>query len=54
MSMRKIIKNICTVFKNDFEGIFRRKIFGEISIEYLGSISEKKFRRSLENICRIF
>jgi hypothetical protein len=32
----------------------RRKVFGEISIEYLGSISEKKFRRSLGNICRIF
>jgi hypothetical protein len=32
----------------------RKKILGDISVEYLGSISEKNQRGSLGNICRIF
>jgi hypothetical protein len=31
-----------------------RKIFGEISVEYLGSISGKNLRGSLGNICSVF
>jgi hypothetical protein len=32
----------------------KRKVLGEISVEYLGSISRKNQRGSLGNICRIF
>jgi hypothetical protein len=32
----------------------RRKIFGELSVEYLGSISRKNQRDHRANICRIF
>jgi hypothetical protein len=32
----------------------KRKVFGEISVEYLGSISGKNQRGSLGNISRIF
>jgi hypothetical protein len=32
----------------------RRKIFGGLSVEYLGGTSGKNLRGSLGNICRIF
>jgi hypothetical protein len=37
-------KNICGDFENDSEGISQEEIFGEISVEYLGSISGKNLR----------
>jgi hypothetical protein len=48
MSIWKIIKKIFVgILKNDSEGFLRRKIFGEISMEYLGSISGKNLKGSL-------
>jgi hypothetical protein len=44
MSIRKIIKKL---FVGTLKMILRRKIFGEISVEYLGSISGKNLRGSL-------
>jgi hypothetical protein len=55
MSMRKIMEKIFVVtLKMILKVFLRRKIFGEISMEYLGSISGKNQRGSLGNICRIF
>jgi hypothetical protein len=42
--MRKIIKKL---FVGILKMILRRKIFGEISVEYLGSICGKNLRGSL-------
>jgi hypothetical protein len=45
MSMRKIIKKIFVgTLKRILKVFLRRKIFGEISMEYLGSISGKNLR----------
>jgi hypothetical protein len=38
----KYDKNICRDFKMILKVFLRREIFGEISVEYLGSISGKK------------
>jgi hypothetical protein len=55
MSTRKIIKkNIWRDFKMMLKVFLGRKIFGEISVEYLGSISGKNLRGSLGNICSVF
>jgi hypothetical protein len=46
--MRKIIKKIFVgTLKMILKVFLRRKIFGEISVEYLGSISVKNLRGSL-------
>jgi hypothetical protein len=37
-------KNICRDLRNDSEVFLRRKILGDISVEYLGSISGKNLR----------
>jgi hypothetical protein len=48
MSMRKIMKKIFVGTSKMILKIFlRRKIFGQISMEYLGSISGKNLRGSL-------
>jgi hypothetical protein len=45
MSMRKIMKNIFVeTLKMILKVFLRRKIFGELSVEYLGSISRKNLR----------
>jgi hypothetical protein len=45
MSMRKIIKKIFVgILKMILRVFIRRKIFGEISVEYLGTISRKNLR----------
>jgi hypothetical protein len=45
MSMRKIIKKISVgILKMILRVFIRRKIFGEISVEYLGTISRKNLR----------
>jgi hypothetical protein len=38
------LKNICRDFKKILRVFSGEKIFGEISVEYLGSISNKKLR----------
>jgi hypothetical protein len=49
MSMRKIMTKIFVeTLKMILKVFFRRKIFGELSVEYLGSISGKNLRGSLE------
>jgi hypothetical protein len=40
-------ENICRDFKMILKVFLRRKIFGELSVEYLGSISGKNLRGSL-------
>jgi hypothetical protein len=46
--MRKIIKKIFVgTLKMTMKVFLRRKIFGEISVEYLGNISGKNLRGSL-------
>jgi hypothetical protein len=48
MSMRKIMKKIFVeTLKLILKVFLRRKIFGELSVEYLGSISRKNLRGSL-------
>jgi hypothetical protein len=48
MSMRKIMKKIFVGTLKIFLKVFlRSKIFGELSVEYLGSISGKNLRGSL-------
>jgi hypothetical protein len=48
MSMRKVMKKIIVeTLKIILKVFFRRKIFGESSVEYLGSISKKNQRGSL-------
>jgi hypothetical protein len=55
MSMRKSINKIFVgTLKMILKVFLRRKIFGEISVEYLGSISGKNLRDHWGNICRIF
>jgi hypothetical protein len=55
MSMRKIMEKIFVVtLKMILKVVLRRKIFGELLVEYLGSISKKNLRGSLGNVCRIF
>jgi hypothetical protein len=45
MSMRKIMKKIFVeTLKLILKVFLRRKIFGELSVEYLGSISRKNLR----------
>jgi hypothetical protein len=49
MSMRKIMEKIFVgTLKMILKVFLRRKIFGEISVEYLGSISGKNQRGSLQ------
>jgi hypothetical protein len=53
MSMRKIIKKIFVgTLKMILKVFLRMKIFGEISMEYLGSISGKNLRGSLRKDLR--
>jgi hypothetical protein len=40
-------ENICRDFKLILKVFLMRKIFGELSVEYLGSISRKNLRGSL-------
>jgi hypothetical protein len=45
MSMRKVIKKIFVgTWKKILKVILRRKIFGGLSVEYLGSISGKNLK----------
>jgi hypothetical protein len=45
MSVRKIMKQIFVgILKMILKVFVRRKIFGELSVEYLGSISGKNLR----------
>jgi hypothetical protein len=46
--------NICRCFKMIPMVFLRRKIFGDVSMQYLDSISRKNLRGSLGNICRTF
>jgi hypothetical protein len=49
MNIRKIMKKIFVgTLKMILKVFLRRKIFGELSAEYLGSISGKNQRGSLE------
>jgi hypothetical protein len=51
MSMRKIMKKVFVwTLKMILKVFFRRKIFGEISVEYLGSSSGKTLRGITEEI----
>jgi hypothetical protein len=51
MSMRKIMKKIFVgILKMILKVFLRRKIFGEISVEYLGSISRKNLRGIIGDI----
>jgi hypothetical protein len=55
MSMRKIMKKIFVgTLKMILKVFLTRKIFGEISMEYLGSISGKNKRGSLGKYLWIF
>jgi hypothetical protein len=55
MSMRKIMKKIFVgTLKMILKVFIRKKIFGELSVEYLGSISGKNEGNHWGNICRIF
>jgi hypothetical protein len=48
MSMKKVMKeNICRDLKMILKIFLRKKILGDISVEYLGSISGKNQRGSL-------
>jgi hypothetical protein len=48
MSMRKVLKKIFVGTLKMILKVFpRRKIFGELSVEYLGNISGKNSRGSL-------
>jgi hypothetical protein len=51
MSMRKIMKKIFVeTLKMILKVCLRRKIFGDLSVEYLGSISRKNLRRITREI----
>jgi hypothetical protein len=51
MSMRKIMKKIFVgTLKIILKVFLRSKIFGELSVEYLGSISGKNLRGITEEI----
>jgi hypothetical protein len=55
MSMSKIMKKIFVgTLKMILKVFLKRKIFGGLSVEYLGNISGKNQRGPLGNICRIF
>jgi hypothetical protein len=56
MSMKKVMKKIFVGTSKMILKVFlRKKILGDISVEYLGSISEKNLKGiTRENICRIF
>ena len=56
MSMRKIMKKIFLGASKMILKVFlRKKILGDISVEYLGNISRKNLKGiTRENICRIF
>jgi hypothetical protein len=55
MSMRKIMEKIFVgTLKMIWKVFLKRKIFGDISVEYLGSISGKNKGDHWGNICRIF
>jgi hypothetical protein len=55
MSMRKIMEKIFVgTLKMILKVFLRRKIFGELSAEYLGSISGRIRGDHWGNICRIF
>jgi hypothetical protein len=43
-------ENICRDFKMIMKVFLRRKIFGELSVKYLGSISGKNLRRAIGDI----
>jgi hypothetical protein len=45
-------ENICRDLKNDSEGILRRKVLGDISVEYLGNISGKNLKGITREISR--
>jgi hypothetical protein len=52
--MRKIMKKIFVgILKMILKVFLRRKIFGELSVEYLGSILERIRGDYWGNICRI-
>jgi hypothetical protein len=51
MSMRKIMKKILVgTLKMVLKVFIKRKIFGEISVEYLGSISRKNLKEIIREI----
>jgi hypothetical protein len=53
MSMRKIIEKIFVeTLKMILKVFLRRKIFGGLSVEYLGSISRKNLRGITREISR--
>jgi hypothetical protein len=53
--MRKIMEKIFVgILKMILKVFLRKKIFGALSGEYLGSISGTNLRGSLGNICWIF
>jgi hypothetical protein len=56
MSLRKVMEKIFVGTSKMLLKVFlRRKILGELSVEYLGNISGKNLRGITgENICRIF
>jgi hypothetical protein len=56
MGMRKVMKKIFVgTWKMILKVFLRRKILGDISVEYLGNISGKNLKGiTSENICRIF
>jgi hypothetical protein len=55
MSMRKIMEKIFVgTLKMILKVFLRRKIFGELLVEYLDNISGKNQGDHWENICRIF
>jgi hypothetical protein len=50
MSIWEIIKKIFVgILKMNLRVFLRRKLFGEISVEYLGSISRKNLKGSFGN-----
>jgi hypothetical protein len=56
MGMKKVMKKIFVGTSKMILKVFlRKKILGDISVEYLGNISRKNLKGiTRENICRIF
>jgi hypothetical protein len=55
MSMRKVLKKIFVGTSKMIRKVFlRRKILGDILVEYLGNIYGKKLRGLLGNIWAVF
>jgi hypothetical protein len=55
MSMRKVMKKMFVgTLKMIWKVFPRKKILGDISVEYLDSISRKNLRGSLGNIWAVF